>query len=360
MPRNREVIRTDLSSTFFSSAAIWALFRRARLCAVALLLIVTGLSVSAEGIWPEKWRENVRQKAAPVVASDAELWAEYVGEAAESATYSGSVGRFSATAYRLKDSTSALGWYESLLPENAVPVRDTFGIATTPGSQFVLHLNYVLVFEGWRPLAKELDALYKILPKMRSGGGLPLLAQKLPELGRVRNSERYIVGLQSLSRFASPIPASLAGFEGGAEAAAAHYKTASGDLLLALFQYPTPQIARDRVTAFQRQAGWQVKRTGTLIAVIPAPQGFTLDAKAAAPLFDAVQWDLDFTWYESAKRTAPPNVAAMLVGAIELTAVLLLAMFVGGFICAAIGVWIRRRGLKDGEEPGMIRLNLNG
>lgn len=331
-----------------------------RVCAIALLLLVSGLPGSAENIWPETWRENVRQKAAPVAISDASLWAEYVGEAAERAVYGGPAGRFSATAYRLKDSTSALAWYEFLRPENAVPAPDAFGISTTPGAEFVLHQNYVLVFEGWRPLDKEFDALYKVLPKLRSGGGLPVLARSLPETGRVRNSERYVIGLRSLELFEPQIPGQLVGFEVGAEATVARYKTASGDLLMALIQYPTPRIARDRVAAFQKQSGWQVKRTGPLIAVIPAQSGITLNAAGAKPLFDAIEWDLEFTWYESAKRTAPPNVAALLVGALELTGVLLLAMFIGGIIFASIGVWIRRRGLKDGEEPGMITLHLNG
>jgi len=341
-----------------------AALRAVCLCAIAFVLLAASLPVSAESIWPEKWRDNVRQdvrqKAVPVAASDAQLWSEYMGEVAEKAVYTGSAGRFDATAYRLKDSTSALAWYEFLRPENAVPVRDTFGVCTTPGAEFILHQNYVLVFEGWRPLDKELAALFKVLPKLNSAGGVPVLAQHLPETGRVRNSERYVTGLYSLDRFANQIPAALVGFEAGAEATVARYRTASGDLLLALFEYPTPQIARDRVAAFQKQSGWQVKRTGPLIAVIPAQPGFHLDAAAAKPLFDAIEWDLEFTWYESAKRSAPPNVAAMLVGAIELTGALLLAMLVGGVICASIGVWIRRRGLKDGEEPGMISLNLNG
>jgi hypothetical protein len=334
--------------------------RAFRLGAIAALIFATCFSISAESIWPEKWRENLRQKAVPVVVADARLWAEFGGEAAEKAVYSGPAGRFDATAYRLKDSTSALAWYEFLRPENAVPAHDTFGLSTTPGSEFALHQNYVLVFEGWRPLEKEMDALYKRLPKLRSAGGLPVLARCLPETGRVRNSERYVIGLRSLELFANQIPGAMVGFEGGAEVTLARYKTASGDVLLALFEYPTPQIARDRFASFQKQAGWQVKRTGPLIAVIPAQPGISLDAAAAKPLFDAIQWDLDFTWYETAKRTAPPNVAAMLLGAIKLTAVLLLAMFLGGIVCASIGVWIRRRGLKDGEEPGMITLNLNG
>jgi hypothetical protein len=360
MPWNREVIRPELSGPIHSAPANGAILRLARLCAIALVLLAASFPVSAENIWPEKWRDNLRQKVAPVAVTDAQLWAEYMGEAAEKAVYSGPAGVFSATAYRLKDSTSALGWYEFLRPENAVPVRDTFGVSTTPGAQFLLHQNYVLVFEGWRPLEKEVDALSKVLPKLRTGGGLPVLARCLPETGRVRNSERYVIGLRSLDLFANQIPGPLAGFEGGAEATVARYKTPSGDLLLALFQYPTPAIARDRVASFQKQSGWQVKRTGPLIAVIPAQPGISLNAAAATPLFDAIQWDLEFTWYESAKRTPPPNVAALLVGAIELTGVLLLAMFLGGIVCASIGVWIRRRGLKDGEEPGMITLNLNG
>jgi len=330
------------------------------LWALAAVLLAAVLPVSAETIWPEQWREHARQKTVPVVVPDPQLWAEYSGESAEKAIYNSPVGRFSATAYRLKDSTTALAWYEFLRPESAVPVRDRPWVATTPGAQFALHQNYVFVFEGWRPLNREMDALYKVLPKLRSGGGLPVLVQHLPETGRVRNSERYLVGLHSLDLFANQVPAAVAGFESGAEAVLARYQTPMGDLPLIIFEYPTPQIARDRVTAFEKQPGWQVKRSGPLVAVIPAQPALKLDAVGAKPLFDSIQWDLQFTWYESAKRSPQPNVAAMVLGAFKLTGVLLLAMFLGGVFFASIGVWLRRRGLKDGEEPGMISLHLNG
>lgn len=334
--------------------------RLAPLWALAFILSALALPISAENIWPEQWREHARQKSVPVVIADPQLWAEYSGETAEKAIYNSPVGRFSATAYRLKDSTTALAWYEFLRPESAVPVRDRPWVATTPGAQFALHQNYVFVFEGWRPLDKEMDALYKLLPKLHSGGGLPLLVQHLPETGRVRNSERYLIGLHSLDLFANQVPAAVAGFESGAEAALARYQTPMGDLPLILFEYPTPQIARDRVAAFEKQPGWQVKRSGPLVAIILAPPALKLDAAGARPLFDSIQWDLQFTWYESAKRTAQPNVAKMLLGAFKLTGVLLLGMVFGGVFFASIGVWWRRRGLKDGEEPGMISLNLNG
>ncbi|MDR3717674.1 MAG: hypothetical protein P4K98_02660 [Bryobacteraceae bacterium] len=336
------------------------ILRSASLGALAALLIAFALPISAEAIWPEHWREHARQKSLPVVVPDPQLWAECSGEMAEKAIYDSPVGRFSATAYRLKDATTALTWYEFLRPESAVPVRDKPWSATTPGAQFALYQNYVLVFEGWRPLDKEMDALYKLLPKVHSGGGLPLLVQHLPETGRVRNSERYLIGLHSLDLFANQVPAALAGFESGAEAALARYQTPMGDLPLILFEYPTPQIARDHMASFEKQPGWQVKRSGPLVAVIPAQPALKLDAAGARPLFDSIQWDLEFTWYESAKRTPQPNVAAMLLGAFKLTGVLLLAMFLGGVFFASIGVWLRRRGLKEGEEPGMISLHLNG
>ena len=334
--------------------------RAISLWTLAILLLTVALPSSAENVWPEHWREHVRERLVPVVPADTQLWAEYSGEAAEKAVYESPVGRFSATAYRLKDSTTALAWYEFLRPENAVPLHELPWVCTTPGAQFMLHENYVLVFEGWRPLGKEMEPLYKVLPQVRSGGGLPVLMQHLPETGRVRNSERYLIGLRSLDLFANRIPASLAGFENGAEATVARYKTPMGDLPLVLLEYPTPQIARDRMAAFEKQPGWQAKRSGPLVAVIPAPPELKLNAAGAKPLFDSIQWDLQFTWYESAKRTAQPNVAKMLLGAFKLTGVLLLAMFLGGAFFASIGVWLRRRGLKDGEEPGMISLHLNG
>jgi hypothetical protein len=218
----------------------------------------------------------------------------------------------------------------------------------------------VFQFEGWRPLEAEMAALYKLLPRMHPGGGLPKLVGYLPEKDRRRNSERYIMGLHSLELFAPAVPGAMAGFEDGAEAQAARYQTPAGEMPLVIFEYPTPQVARDHEVEFGKLPGWQVKRTGPLVAVVPAEAGQAVDAAAAKALLEPIEWDLEFTWYESAKRHAPVNVAAMLLGAIELTGAVLAAVLFGGIFFAVIGVWIRRRGLKDGEEPGLTVLRLNG
>jgi hypothetical protein len=318
------------------------------------------MAAPEQPIWPEKWREHQRATVTVVTPAEPRLWAELAGEAAEKAIFDSPIGRFSGTAYRLKDSTAALAWYEYLRPENAVPARGAATVSTTPGGEFVAHENYVLVFSGWRPLDKELEALYKVLPRMRSGGGLPQLMLYLPEKDRRRNSERYIVGLYSLWLFAPVVPGAVAGFEDGAEAQVARYQTPGGDTTVLIFEYPTPQVARRYEDQFARLPGWYLKRTGPLLAMVPAEVGHAVNPETAKALLDPIDWDLEFTWYESAKRHMPVNVGAMLWGAIELTGAVLAIVCFGGIFFAAIGVWIRRRGLKEGEESGLTLLRLNG
>ncbi len=327
------------------------------------MAVLAGSVVAAappQPMWPEKWREHTRATVTAVTPSDPQLWAELAGQAAEKAIYDSPVGRFSATAYRLKDSTSALAWYEYLRPENAVPALGAATVSTIPGGQFAAHQNYVLVFSGWRPLDREMEALYKLLPQMHAGGGLPDLMRNLPEKNRQRNSERYIVGLYSLRLFAPMVPGAVAGFEDGAEAQVARYQTPGGETTVVIFEYPTPQVARRYEAQFARLPGWQVKRTGPLVALVPAAAGHAVDAAVARALLDPIDWDLQFTWYESARRHMPVNVGAMLWGAIELTGVVLGAVFFGGVFFAALGVWIRRSVLKEDEESGLTVLRLNG
>jgi len=176
---------------------------------VAAVVLACGVAAAAgpaQPIWPEKWREHEREKVSPLTPAEPKLWAEFGGEAAEKAVYNSPVGRFSATAYRFQDSTSALAWYEYLRPEAAVPVRGAATMSTLPGALFAAHQNYVLVFDGWRPQGPELEALYKLLPRMRASGGLPKLMEYLPQKDLRRNSERYILGLHSLELFAPARP----------------------------------------------------------------------------------------------------------------------------------------------------------
>ncbi len=326
--------------------------RRFLTAAVLLLALAAGSPAARAAVWPEKWGEHTRSKSEPVAITETGLWAEYEGEAAERASFKSPIGAFHATAWRLRDSTSALAWYYFTRPANCTPVRNARSACTTPGLAAMALKNYVLLFEGWRPLDREIAALEKALPGIRSGGGLPNLPGYLPEKNLVRNSERYITGIESLGRFEPRIPPMLVGFEDGAEAVTAAFMSPAGEVSLTILDYPTPQIARQRMAAFEGRQGWAVKRSGTLIAVIPQQ----VDAKAAASVLNNVKWDVNFMWNQATKAPPMPDVAGMLIAIFELTGLLLVICVGGGILVAGICSLSRARDRSSGRGEGTITI----
>lgn len=319
---------------------------------IPAVLLAASSSVSGAEVWPAKWAEHTRTKSEPVAVAETALWSEYDGEAAEKASFKSPIGPFRATAWRLRDSTSALAWYYLTRPANCTPVRNARTACTTPGMAAMSLKNYVLLFEGWRPLDRELAELEKALPEVRSGGGLPNLPGYLPEKNLVRNSERYITGIESLSRFEPRISPMLVGFEEGAEAVSAVYRSPAGELPLVLLDYPTPQIARQRASGFESQQGWAVKRSGTLIAVIPQQ----VEAKVAGPVLDQIQWNVNFTWNEATKPPPVPDVGGLLIGIIKLIALLLVICIGGGVLVAGLYNLARARDRASGQGEATITL----
>lgn len=345
------------------------------------IVAVLCLGLPAAGaVWPEQWGERKLTQSEPVAVTDSDLWAEFQGEAAETASYRGAAGAVRATAWRLLDATSALAWYQHIRPESCAPARDSFTLCTTGGSRYVQKVppaepgapptfvtgaassaqymavkNYVLAIEGWRPQPKDVDALVALLPNARSGGGLPQLPTLLPEKGRVRNSERYVMGVQSLTKYEPRIPAILAGFEDGAEAQVARFNTPAGEVALTLFHYPSPQLARKYLPGFEKQPGFVVKRSGTMIAVVPGGH----DPAKLEGILSPVEWHISFIWNQATKALPMPDVAGMLIGIFELTG-LLLVVCVGGGVAFA-GVWIllrRRQNRLQGADSSFIALHL--
>jgi hypothetical protein len=321
--------------------------------ALAAFLAATPAALKAD-IWPENWHGSNRTRLQPAPIDDRMLWVEYSGDASEAAEYNGPVGKFSATAWRLKDATSALAWYQSIRAANCIPNPAAL-VCTTPGSVTMAYQNYVLRFEGWRPLDKELAELFPQLPRVRSGGGLPLLPGYLPESSRIRNSERYLLGVHSLQKFAPAIPATLAGFEDGAEAQMGSFQTAAGVVPIVVFSYNTPQHAQMKVKEFEKQPGWVIHRSGPLVALVPGG----LDQKLATPLLRGIEYKAKITSNTPGKLPPMPNVAGMLVAIFELTGVLLVSCLGGGVLFACLWVYLRKRQMdKEGTDATITVIHL--
>jgi hypothetical protein len=288
---------------------------------------------AAAAIWPEQLYDHKRTKVEPIVVSDKPVWEEYGLEAAERATYTGATG-FTASAYRLKDSTSALAVSQWL---------------SKPALQIG---NYVLFFDGNFQLPKQLqDYLTIQLPRLDQAA-LPTLPDFLPKANLVPNSRRFVVGPTSLNHFEPRISPSVAAFSLGAEAQLAKYSSPAGELNLSIFSYPTPQIARERAAEFQKLAGAIVKRSGPLVAVTLTPPS----ADEAEKLLGKVNYQANLTWSENVNKPPEGNVGDLILGAVKLIGALVGFTILAGLGYAGFRIVMRKWGVTHDEE--MVTLHL--
>src|SRR5262249_347534 len=123
---------------------------------------------------------------------------------------------------------------------------------------------------------------------------LPAFPSFLPARDLSAGSERYIVGPISLEKFAPGIPPSVVAFSQGAEGQIASFRTSNADLNLAVLNYPTPQIAMQKVQEFQSVTGVRAKRAGPLVAVVLPPN----DPDAAERLLAEIRYEAQITLSE--------------------------------------------------------------
>lgn len=158
-----------------------------------------------------------------------------------------------------------------VLVEQAPDASSAYGLLTfyrTPAMVAMAGLPLTLAASGKALLARgpafirvsvsapEALPLGDFMALLRVVGGPPpppraleQLPAPLPSRDRVRGSEKYVLGPLAAARTVPALPASLIGFDQGAEVQTAQYVTsaegsASGTLTLAAINYPTPQIAR--------------------------------------------------------------------------------------------------------------------
>jgi hypothetical protein len=281
-------------------------------------------------IWPDQAGDFRKTASKALEPAEKKLLAEYGFEEAEQAEYSGGGRRFAAVAYRFKDSTGAYAgwlWLRAQSP-NAVQVA-----------------NYVLQpLTGGDP-GPFAAALPK--PDTRPLPGLPVT---LPAQGLAGGSERYILGPESLARFAPQVPAGAAGFEFGPEGEVAQYRLPSGPATMAVFEYPNPQIAIKQFGHFERIPGAMVRRTGSLVAVVFSPP----DRDQAERLLAGVRYNAEVTWTEP--PADPKNdVAEVLINIFILTAILI-CLFVGAGVVVGLLRYLFTGG--SAKEP-MVMLHLD-
>lgn len=315
----------------------------------AFLAFFAATSLTA-AIWPEQLGPGKRTKAHPPALTGQTLWSEYGLQESETGEYSIGTEQFAATAYRLQDSTAALAAFYWLRPRNAVvsPVEKLSG--ETANELIVAHANYVLVFQGFKPGAPDLQRLYSHLPRV-DDSPMPAFIAFQPSEGLIPNSERFVTGPAGLESFFPRIQPGLAAFHLGSEAQIGAYRSEKGEIKLAIFSYPTPNIARERLVEMQKVPGAIAKRTGPLVAIILAPQ----NADDAERLLSQVRYQTTISWSEYVPSRRD-NIGDLVINAFILIGVLLAFSTVAGLAFGGFRVLMRRGRTEDPEAMTVLHL----
>jgi hypothetical protein len=316
-------------------------------------LILVGFSTLYAGICPDLVGEYHKGPVKTISVPDQALYDEYGLDATEQADYSSADRHFIATAWRFHDSTGAMAMFQARRPAGATPAKTSkLAVQTSDGLIFA-YGNYVFQVTGAVPA--DVSPLYANLPKLEQSP-LPALSGDLPTEGLIPNSERYVVGPVSLDRFFPGVAPSVAGFHLGAEGQVGKYRTDKGGVLtLAIFNYPTPNMARERADEFQKIPGAMARRVGPLVTVtVNAP-----DADAAERILSRVKYETNITWNEKVPQNEVKNTAKLVLNIFVFSGILIVGCMIAGL--AFGGAKVLSRKLNKGEDPqAMITLHLGG
>jgi hypothetical protein len=284
-------------------------------------------------------------------ADDAALWKEYGLVHTQTST----LGKTVVTAYQMKDLTGALAAWEWLrTPQGRTCDLGEFCTAE-PNRIIVSQDNYVVVFDG-KPAKAQVDTFLSTLPN-KKGTSLPAILTFLPHQGLVPNSARYVLGPASLTAFASGLESADPGFNQGAEAQVAEYRLphSSSPVRLALFYYPSPEMARLHMINFKLLPDAHVKRSGVLVAVVYGGATPT----QADTLLSRVEYEAKITWNETPPPSPIKPLYRLLMNIIYLSIILSAICLLAGLMYAGMRIYRRRYGTLESDEA-MTTLHLTG
>lgn len=294
------------------------------------------------------------QKGAPVAAppADAKVWQELGLQDSEAAPYSANGQKYTISAWRFADATGAYAAFDQLRPADATAITVSDRGAVTASDEYVSVGNYVFVFKGYKPKPEELNHVVGTAPRYAQSR-LPSLPKYLPP-NALPGTERYIIGPASLAAFAPAVSPSIAAFHFDAEASVARYKVGGGEATVLVFGYPTMEIARNRLPAFQAISGATAKRAGPLVALTLN----TPSADDAERLLAQIRYQAEITVPEHVP-TLKDNPANLFLNIIILCGILAGICLAAGLVVGGLRMTLRRSGA-DGDGDSVISLHLTG
>jgi len=290
---------------------------------------------------------------------------EYGFMTAETATYTRPDGRkLTVKAAQFKDATGGYGAF-TFYRDPAMKSERIGTEAASSNERILFYRSNVLVDAAFDRItgmsAAELRELAGMLPEAKGAGqNLPTLPQYLPKEHAQETSVKYILGPQAFAASKTPLPADLVNFNVEPEIITQSYTTPDGPVTLMLVEYPTPQIATERLRAFQGAANaLPARRTGPILVLESGNTGNS-DARN---LLNAVNYEAEVTWNEATSMSKRDNIGNLLMAVFGLIGILLLIGVVFGVFFGGVRVLMTRHFpgtfLDLPENVEIVQLHLN-
>lgn len=295
---------------------------------------------------PEALGEFVRGDLSADAPEQVDVFTEFGFEEGETARYTAPSGAFiDVTAWFFRDDTGAFAAFHWAQPEGADFIEYGERAGQADGSTWIHFSNYVVRIDGAIPDDENVEIMLTYLPRPRPAADPPVLSY-LPD-GDEYTARRYVLGPASLDALEPSIPPSVAAFHFDPEAVFATYATPAGRMRMLLFSYPTPQMARAQINAFQQLDGLVAKRTGSLIAVVAEPAS----SDEAQRLLARVEYDAEITVTNDAP-TPEQNMAQAIVNIFIFAGVMCVLMLGGG-----LGVALLRAGVTQVAPDSLFAMS---
>jgi len=318
--------------------------------------------------WTESAPAQTTTDAAQADAAYPAVLKEYGFANSETASYTREDGRkLVVKAAKFNDATGAYGAFTFYRQ----PVMRTERIGTKAASanhRILFFRDNVLVDANFDRLtemsAAELRELAGLLPAAKgSAANLPTLPEYLPKSDAVENSAKYILGPQALLAAKAPLTPEQVDFSHDPEILIQDYSSKSGPLTLTLVQYPTPQIAGERLRVLQSVEQLSpntllVRRSGPLVDIVTGAIG----SDEAQKLLTSVNYEAEVTWNEATSLSKRDNIGNLLLAVFALIGIILLISIIFGVFFGGIRVLIKRifpgRVFDRAEDIEIIQLHL--
>jgi hypothetical protein len=345
--------------------------KKIRPIAFLLVLLVAAIAQAADApvassVLPPQFsgwqlRAPAEKSVDPSIADEtnAPVLREYGFQRLEKATYTRDDGRkLTIKAAVFADASGAYGAFTFY--KTPVMRDETIGgRASSMGNRVLFYQGNILIdalFDRLTTMsAAELRELAGDLPApVGNARTLPPLPNYIPKQVDAKNA-KYILGPVALDHARSPLPVSLVDFKNGAEVVIATQPAKLGDATLMLIEYPTPQLAAEKLReidavhqpAAQPEAGkpsildvapFFDKRTGPIIVIAAGP----LAISEAKSLLGSVSYEADVTWNENTYVSKKDNLANLLFNIIVLCGIVVGVSLVAGLTFFGIRILTKR------------------